>query len=87
MNIHDLRIILGPDNILRRKFCFLDKNTLSMEEYLSKKWIQKTITFDENSQSLQQIIQKYNIRQCIFYSSYKKIKEYPVYLFSQHEVI
>lgn len=86
MNIHDLRIILGPDNILRRKFCFLNKTTLSMEEYISNQWISNIVSFDITSASFEYTIKRYNIRSCVFYTTHKKINQYPIYLFSQQEV-
>lgn len=87
MKIQDLKIILGPDGIRRRKFILVNRNTLSMEEFLSKDWTTNTITF--NNTTLAQInimLSRYNIRPCVFFPAYKKWTSYPILIFSQTEI-
>ena len=86
-NLDDLKVILGADDIPRRKF-LLYKTTegfgLGMEEFRNGVWVTFDLAFRYTSQETDHILAMYNIRRCRFFSALRNvnISEKPYFIYS-----
>ncbi len=70
-NVHDLRILLGADGIFRTKISIHTQNNQIVISY----HIPKTDTYISeviDTHQLQQVLERMNIRRCIFNKAYEK---------------
>lgn len=76
MNIDDLRIILGSDQIPRRMMVMYKKGQtffIDTEEHVNNQWIINTYPFMYTPSSIDEIINNLNIRRCRFFATLKMI--------------
>ena len=76
MNIDDLRVVLGSDDLYRRNFSIkVEGETISLlfEARINDTWENSSDVFDEKL--IYSKITCYNIRKCLLFSAYRKSKE------------
>lgn len=82
-NVHDLRVLLGADGIFRTKISIHTQDNQIVISYHIPK-TDKHISEIIDKQQLQQVLERMNIRMCIFNKAYEKSisSQHSIWLYS-----